>query len=45
MYDVEHEELFDAIRTGRMVHNGDYMFTSSMLGILCEDGLLHGRWR
>ncbi len=36
MYDVEHKELFDAIRGGRTVHNGDYMFTSTMLGILAE---------
>jgi predicted dehydrogenase len=36
MYDVEHKELFDAVRGGRMIHNGDYMFTSSMLGILAQ---------
>ena len=36
MYDVEHKELFDAIRNGRTIHNGDYMFTSSMLGILAQ---------
>ena len=36
MYDVEHKELFDAIRAGRTIHNGDYMFTSSMLGILAQ---------
>ena len=36
MYDVEHKELFDAIRRGRTIHNGDYMFTSSMLGILAQ---------
>jgi predicted dehydrogenase len=36
MYDVEHKELFDAIRGGRTIHNGDYMFTSSMLGILAQ---------
>lgn len=36
MYDVEHAELFAAIRAGKQLHNGDYMFTSSMLAILAQ---------
>jgi predicted dehydrogenase len=36
MYDVEHQELFDAIRAGKTIHNGDYMFQSSMLAILAQ---------
>ncbi len=42
MYDVEHKELFDAIRAGKTINNGNYMFTSTMLAILGPDGLLHG---
>ena len=36
MYDVEHQELFDAIRTGKPVNNGDYMCTDTMYGILAR---------
>lgn len=36
MYDVEHQELFDAVRSGKTINNGDYMFTSTMLGILAQ---------
>jgi predicted dehydrogenase len=36
MYDVEHQELFDAIRAGKTINNGDYMITSSMLAILAQ---------
>jgi hypothetical protein len=36
MYDVEHAELFDAIRTGKVINNGNYMYTSTMLGILAQ---------
>jgi myo-inositol 2-dehydrogenase / D-chiro-inositol 1-dehydrogenase len=36
MYDVEHKEMFDAIRAGKTINNGDYMCTSSMLTILAE---------
>ena len=34
MYDVEHEELFAAIRSGNPINNGTYMAGSTMLGIL-----------
>lgn len=36
MYDVEHKELFDSIRAGKPLYSGDYMFTSTMLGILAQ---------
>lgn len=36
MYEVEHKGLFDSIRGGKPLHNGDYMFTSSMLAILAQ---------
>lgn len=36
MYDAEHRELFDAIRSGKTINNGDYMCTSSMLAILAQ---------
>ncbi len=36
MYDVEHKELFDAIRAGQMLNNGDYMCLTTMLGILAQ---------
>lgn len=36
MYDVEHAELFAAIRAGKPINNGDYMFTSTMLAILAQ---------
>ena len=36
MYDNEHMELFDGIRTGKHINNSNYMFTSSMLAILAQ---------
>jgi predicted dehydrogenase len=34
MYDVEHQELFAAIRSGNTINNGDYLAKSTMWGIL-----------
>ena len=34
MYDVEHQELFAAIRAGKPINNGNYMATSTMLAVL-----------
>ncbi len=34
MYDAEHQVLFDAVRSGRPVNNGDYMVTSTMTAVL-----------
>jgi predicted dehydrogenase len=36
MYDVEHIELFESIRTGKPINNANYMFTSTMLAILAQ---------
>jgi predicted dehydrogenase len=36
MYDNEHAELFASIRSGKPINNGDYMCTSTMLGILAQ---------
>jgi predicted dehydrogenase len=34
MYDLEHKALFDAIRNGRAINNGDYMCNSTMIAIM-----------
>ncbi len=34
MYDLEHEALFNAIRSGEPINNGVYMARSTMMGIL-----------
>lgn len=34
MYQVEHDELFAAIRKGEMVNDGDWMLLSTMVGIM-----------
>ena len=34
MYDVEHQELFAAIRSGKVINNGVYMARSTMLAVL-----------
>jgi predicted dehydrogenase len=34
MYDVEHDELFAAIRAGRCINNGRYMCQSTLMAIL-----------
>ena len=34
MYDIEHQELFAAIRSGKPINNGRYMATSTMLAII-----------
>ncbi len=36
MYDVEHKALFDGIRGGKPVNNGNYMCLSSALGIMAQ---------
>ncbi len=36
MYDVEHQALFDGIRAGKPVNNGNYMCLSSALGIMAQ---------
>ena len=36
MYDVEHKELFDSIRTGKPINNGEYGTLSRALGIMAQ---------
>ncbi len=36
MYDVEHKEMFEAIRAGKPLNNGKYMCTCTLLGILAQ---------
>jgi len=36
MYDNEHQALFESIRSGKPLNNSNYMFTSTMLGILAQ---------
>jgi predicted dehydrogenase len=36
MYDLEHKALFDAIRAGQVINNGDYGVLSSMLAIVAQ---------
>jgi predicted dehydrogenase len=36
MYDVEHQELFASIRSGKPINNGSYMCLSSALGIAAQ---------
>jgi predicted dehydrogenase len=36
MYDEEHRVLFEGIRAGKPVHNGNYMILSTALGILSQ---------
>ena len=36
MYDLEHKTLFDAIRAGKTINNGNYMCLTSMLAILAQ---------
>ena len=42
MYDVEHQDLFAAIRAGKPINNGLYMARSTMLAILGRMVDLHG---
>src|SRR5262249_48851761 len=36
MYEVEHDRLFESIRTGKPINNGDYMSKSSMMAIMAR---------
>jgi myo-inositol 2-dehydrogenase / D-chiro-inositol 1-dehydrogenase len=43
MYDVEHQELFDAIRSGKPVNNGHYMCLSTMLAVAAQIAIYTGQ--
>ncbi len=36
MYDVEHQELFDSLRSGKPINDGHYMCLSTMLAIVAQ---------
>lgn len=42
MYDVEHVELFAAIRSGNTINNGDYMCYSTLLAIMGREACYTG---
>ena len=43
MYQVEHDEMFAAIRAGKPINNGEYAASSTLLAIMGRDGRLHRR--
>jgi hypothetical protein len=43
MYDLEHRELFDSIRAGRAVNNGNYMCLSTMLAVVAQMAVYSGK--
>ena len=43
MYDVEHAELFQSIRAGQPLNNGNYMCLSSALGIMAQMACYSGQ--
>ncbi|MBI5083926.1 MAG: Gfo/Idh/MocA family oxidoreductase [Acidobacteria bacterium] len=42
-YDIEHEVLFNAIRSGKPVNNGDYMVRSTTIGVMGQLSCYTGR--
>ena len=43
MYDVEHQRLFAAIRSGETINNGDYMCKSTLMAILGREVCYTGK--
>jgi len=43
MYDVEHKELFEALRDGRTINNGQYMSYSTLLAIMGREACYTGK--
>ncbi|HSZ60040.1 MAG TPA: Gfo/Idh/MocA family oxidoreductase [Tepidisphaeraceae bacterium] len=43
MYDTEHKELFSAIRSGKVINNGDYMCKSTLMGIMARESAYSGQ--
>ena len=42
-YLIEHQELFKAIRAGKIINNGDYMARSTLMGIMGQFSCYTGR--
>ena len=43
MYDAEHHALFNAIRTGNTINNGDYMCKATLMGIMARESAYTGK--
>lgn len=43
MYDSEHKALFAAIRSGKVINNGDYMCKSTLMGIMARESAYSGK--
>ena len=43
MYDSEHKALFGAIRSGKVINNGDYMCKSTLMGIMARESAYSGQ--
>ena len=43
MYDVEHQELFQSIRSGEPINNGEYMCNSTLLAIMGREACYSGK--
>ena len=43
MYDQEHKELFNSIRDGKPINNGDYMCKSTMMAIMARMSAYSGK--
>ena len=43
MYDTEHKVLFNAIRNGQVINNGDYMTKSTLMAIMARLSAYSGR--
>jgi myo-inositol 2-dehydrogenase/D-chiro-inositol 1-dehydrogenase len=43
MYDSEHKALFSAIRSGKVINNGDYMCKSTLMGIMAREAGYSGQ--
>jgi myo-inositol 2-dehydrogenase / D-chiro-inositol 1-dehydrogenase len=43
MYDLEHKALFDSIRAGKPINNGDYMCLSTMLAVAAQIAIYSGQ--
>ena len=43
MYNIEHQELFDSIRLGKPINNGNYMCLSTLLAIVAQMACYSGQ--
>jgi predicted dehydrogenase len=43
MYDVEHRELYEGIRSGKLINNGEYMSYSTLMAIIGREACYTGQ--